>query len=135
MQLLERLGQELSVLGLVVLWVMLRALGVVQLVLKNGKNLRVQVLKREIIHLDQAEGNLNLEVLPIEKNISVKVEENKCSHTLQENGKTQVIEESDTQKITNLTLSNPTEKPVSSRKKASEYLKREKEVNTNGTST
>jgi hypothetical protein len=127
-QLREQFLAEVLVFLSAVLWVMLRLSGSIQRVLENGKNLKVQVGKKEIIHLDQSGGNLNLEVLPTEKDIYLKVE-GKKDPIRPEKEKIQAIEESDTPGTINLTLSKPTEKQDLLVKEVSQVRKKEKEVN------
>ena len=132
--LLARVSGELWAVLSVLLWVILRVSGFVKKELK-GKQLLIKIGRKEILHVNLKGKNLNLEVLPTEKNIlSKEEEENKSNHTQPESEKILHEEELDTPKIISPMSFLPPGKLVSSRKKARHHLKKEKEVNTNGTS-
>jgi hypothetical protein len=79
---------------------MLRVSGLVQKHLNEGKDLRLQIGKREIVHLSQKEGSLNLEVLPLEKDISGKAK-GKKNHILRVEDQILHVEGLDIQETTN----------------------------------
>jgi hypothetical protein len=105
MQLLERLWEELLVLVSVLLWVGLRLGGAIQKVLSEEKEVKVQIGRREIIHLARKEGSLSLEVLPIGKNTYhvYHVEKDKSNPTPQEKEEIRHIKGLDLQKTINPT--------------------------------
>jgi hypothetical protein len=121
-----------------VLWALLRVSGLVKKVLQSGKSLKVQIGRRELIHLKRKDGNLSLEVLPIGKNILVRRvgRPSKKDLILRVKEKIQAQEELDTRKIINRTLYSNREKLDSSRRNQLDNQEREKEGNIkNGTSS
>jgi hypothetical protein len=132
MQLLERLWEELLVLVSVLLWVGLRLAGVIQKVLSEGKEVKVQIGRREIIHLARKDGNLSLEVLPIGKNTYhvYHVERAKDNLTQQEKEEIPRTKELGSQKTTSHISYSQMEGRDLLVKEVCQVQEHEKEVNT-----
>jgi hypothetical protein len=92
----------------------------------------IKLLGREVLDLEKKcpEGNLNLDLRPIEKDILEIPGENKSNLTQQEKEKIQVPGELDLPRITNLTSSSPQAKQNLSLKSLLHYLEGKKEVST-----
>lgn len=131
---LEKLLEELLLLVVSLLWVSLRLLSIIGKKVEEGRPMQLKVFGRVFIELKEENSNLEAELT--EKNTSNIMSEK--YHIQQVNGKTEVIDESDLQKMDN-PISSQDVKVISARDLLAEnqqkFLDQEKEVNTNGSSS